>query len=206
MRWRRARYRPAPVEPRAQLKRHAHEKLEQSGEAEDVKRSHAGYFLALAEEAEPWLSGPREAEWFERLEAELDNIRAAHSWALARGEAELSLRLAGALGGFWYWGGHYGEARGWLEAALAQEDRTPTLVRAKALAAVSSMAWAQGDLGNLKEAAEEGLRLSKQAGIEDSRAPYLFGGTYRAFYLNLLATGCELPANLLKDLGDREEP
>ena len=38
------------------------------------------------------------------------------------------------------------------------------------------------------EAAEEGLRLSKLAGIEDSRAPYLFGGTYRAFFLNLMAT------------------
>ena len=38
------------------------------------------------------------------------------------------------------------------------------------------------------EAAKEGLRLSKLAGIEDSRAPYLFGGTYRAFFLNLMAT------------------
>jgi predicted ATPase/DNA-binding SARP family transcriptional activator/DNA-binding CsgD family transcriptional regulator len=170
------------------VRQYALEKLEQSGEAEDVKCSHAGYFLALAEEAEPWLSGPREAEWFERLEAELDNIRAAHSWARAHGEAELSLRLAGALGGFWYWGGHYGEARGWLEAALAQEARTSALVRAKALAAVSSMAWAQGDLGKLKEAAEEGLRLSKEAGIEGDRTTFFLGGTYRAVFLNLLIT------------------
>ena len=170
------------------VRQYALEKLEQSGEAEDVKRSHAGYFLALAEEAEPWLSGPREAEWFERLEEELDNMRAAHSWARAHGEAELSLRLAGALGGFWYWGGHYGEAREWLEAALAQEARTSALVRAKALAAVSSMAWAQGDLGKLKEAAEEGLRLSKEAGIEGDRTTFFLGGTYRAVFLNLLVT------------------
>ena len=169
------------------VRQYALEKLEQSGEAEDIKRSHAGYFLALAEEAEPWLSGPHGAEWFERLEEELDNIRVALSWARARGEAELSLRLAGALGGFWFWGGHYGEARGWLEAALAQGDRTSTLVRAKALAAVSSMAWAQSDLGRARGAAEEGLRLSKEAGIEGDRSAYFRGGTYRAVFLNLLA-------------------
>jgi predicted ATPase/DNA-binding CsgD family transcriptional regulator len=170
------------------VRQYALERLEQSGEAEAVKRSHARCFIALAEEAEPWLSGPREAEWFERLEVELDNIRVAHSWARAHGEAELSLRLAGALGGFWYWGGHYGEARGWLEAALAEEARTSVLVRAKALAAVSSMAWAQGDLGKLKEAAEEGLRLSKEAGIEGDRTTFFLGGTYRAVFLNLLIT------------------
>ena len=169
------------------VRQYALEKLEQSGEAEHIKRSHAEYFLALAEEAEPWLSGPREAEWFERLEEELDNIRAALSWARAHGEAELSLRLAAALGGFWYWGGHYGEARGWLEATLAQGDRTSALVRAKALAAVSSMAWAQTDLGRAKEAAEEGLRLSKEAGIEGDRTTFFRGGTFRAVFLNLLA-------------------
>ena len=87
------------------VRQYALEKLEQSGEAEDVKRSHAGYLLALAEGAEPWLSGSRGAVWFERLEEELDNIWAALSWARAHGEAELSLKLAGALGGFWYWVG-----------------------------------------------------------------------------------------------------
>jgi predicted ATPase/DNA-binding SARP family transcriptional activator/DNA-binding CsgD family transcriptional regulator len=179
------------------VRQYALDKLEQSGEAEDVKRSHAGYFLALAEEAEPLLSGSHEAEWFERLEEELDNIRAAHSWALAHGEAELSLRLAGALGGFWFWGGHYGEARGWLEAPLAQETRTSTLARVKALAVASSMAWAQSDLGRAKGAAEEGLRLSKEAGIEGGRTAYFRGGTHRAVFLNLLATS-------IIDEGDHE--
>jgi predicted ATPase/DNA-binding CsgD family transcriptional regulator len=169
------------------VRQYALEKLEQSGEAEDIKRSHVEYFLTLAEQAELWLSGPRGAEWFERLEEELDNIRVALSWARARGEAELSLRLAGALGGFWFWGGHYGEARGWLEQALVQEGRTSTLVRAKALAAASSVAWAQSDLGRAKGAAEEGLRLSKEAGIEGDRTTFFRGGTCRAVFLNLLA-------------------
>jgi predicted ATPase len=86
------------------VRQYALEKLEYSGEVEDVKRAHAEYFLALAEEAEPELIGPWEAEWLERLDVELDNIRAALSWARAHEDAELGLRLAGALASFWLWG------------------------------------------------------------------------------------------------------
>jgi ATP/maltotriose-dependent transcriptional regulator MalT len=49
------------------------------------------------------------------------------------------------------------------------------------------MAWAQTDLGRAKGAAEEGLRLGKEAGIEDDRTAFFRGGTYRAVFLNLLA-------------------
>jgi predicted ATPase/DNA-binding NarL/FixJ family response regulator len=170
------------------IRQYALEKLEQSGEAENVGRAHAEYFLALAEEAEPQLIGPREAQWLERLEEERDNLRAALSWARAGGRAELGLRLAGALMSFWFWEGHYGEGRRWIEGALSQEGPTSALARAKALGAASLLAWRQSDYARANGAAEEGLWLSKEAGIEDSCAPFLFGGTYRAFYLNLLAT------------------
>jgi predicted ATPase/DNA-binding CsgD family transcriptional regulator len=162
-------------------------KLEESGEVEEVKHAHAEYFLALAEQAEPEVVGPREAEWLERLEEELDNFRAALSWARARGEAEVSLRLAGALMAFWFWEGHYGEGRASLEGALAEDGGTSALARAKALGAASLLAWRQSDYARAKGAAEAGLRLSKEAGIEDSPASFFFGGTYRAFFLNLLA-------------------
>jgi predicted ATPase len=77
----------------------AREKLQGSGEAEEIKRVHAEYFLALAEEANPQLRGPDQLEWLERLEAEHDNMRAALSWALERREAEVSLRLGVLCGG-----------------------------------------------------------------------------------------------------------
>jgi len=53
----------------------AREKLEESGEAEQIRRSHAEYFLALAEQAEPRLRGATQLEWLERLEAEHEAIR-----------------------------------------------------------------------------------------------------------------------------------
>jgi predicted ATPase len=79
---------------------YARERLEENGEAEEVRRLHAEYFLALAEEAEPELWGPEDTAWIERLEAEHDNMRSALSWALGGADVELGLRLAGAVSMF----------------------------------------------------------------------------------------------------------
>jgi tetratricopeptide (TPR) repeat protein len=169
------------------IRQYAMEKLEESGEAEDAKRTHAEYFLALAEEVEPELVGPREAEWFDRLGAELDNLRAALSWSQARDEAELGLRHAGALMWFWSWEGLLREGCLWSEEALAQDGHTSAVARAKARGAASLLARAQGDLGRAKGAAEEGLRLSEEARTEDNRGAFLFGGSPAAYFLDLLA-------------------
>ena len=64
------------------------EKLEKSGETQAAKRAHAEYFLAVAE---PKLLGLREAEWYERLEEEHDNIRAVLSWSVEGADPELGL-------------------------------------------------------------------------------------------------------------------
>src|SRR6266581_2918392 len=63
------------------------EMLVASGEMEASQQAHAHYYLALAEEAEPELGGPQQAEWLERLEREHDNQRAAMQWSLEQGEA-----------------------------------------------------------------------------------------------------------------------
>src|SRR5829696_858490 len=179
------------------IRQYALEKLEQSDEIEDVKRAHAEYCLALAEEVEPQLIGPREAEEFERLEEELDNVRAALSWASERGEAEFGLRLGGALMSFWSSPRHFGEGRGWLEGALSQEGPTSALARAKALGAASLLASEQSNYARAKGAAEEGLRLSKEAGTEDSRRPFFVWNNPTTFFLNRLA-------NVSMEQGDHE--
>jgi predicted ATPase len=137
----------------------AREKLGQSEEAEQIKRVHAQYFLTLAEEAYPELRGPDQLEWLESLEAEHDNMRAALSWALERKEAEVALRLGGALWWFWSVRGYHSEGRRWLEAALAIEVGGSPEVRAMALAGAGALASDQGDLDRAKEACEEGLQI-----------------------------------------------
>jgi len=138
---------------------YAREKLGQSGEAEEIKRVHAQYFLTLAEEAHPELKGPDQLEWLERLEAEHDNMRAVLSWALERKEVEVSLRLGGALWWFWSVRGYYSEGRRWLQEALSMDGRGSPGSRAMALAGAGSLASVQGDFDRAKEACEEGLEL-----------------------------------------------
>ena len=147
------------------------ERLNKSGEAEEIRRLHAEYFLALAELGESKLRGPEEAKWLECLEIEHDNMRDALSRALDADEAELALRLAGALWRFWWMRGYYDEGRRWLEAALAKDGRA-SAARAKALEAVGWLADDQGDIDRAVAAAEEGLSLSAIAEISDA-APFL---------------------------------
>jgi tetratricopeptide (TPR) repeat protein len=148
----------------------AREKLERSGEAESIKRAHAEYFLTLAEEADPELRGANQLQWLERLEAEHDNMRAALSWALERNEAEVALKLGGALSSFWLLRDYHSEGRRWLEEALAIEGRGSPESRAMALAGAGWLASDQGDLDRAKEACEEGLELLEHEEREASEA------------------------------------
>src|SRR5215210_2007800 len=165
-------------EPRFVMLETIHEfadaKLEGSGEAEAVRRLHAEYFLALSEEAEPGLKGQEQELWLERLEPEHNNMRAALSWVIARGESELGLRLADALWRFWWMGGYFDEGKRWLEEILAQNDGAPA-PRGKALEGLSWLSRLQGDLDRAEAIAEEGLELSAEAGVETSTVASLRG-------------------------------
>jgi predicted ATPase/class 3 adenylate cyclase len=148
----------------------AREKLGQSEEAEEIKRTHAEFFLDLAEEACPELKSANKLQWLESLEAEHDNMRAALSWALGRKEEELALRMGGALWLFWSVRGYYSEGRRWLEEALAIEGRVSPEVRAMALAGAGGLAMEQGDLDRGQGACQEGLGLLAHEGREASEA------------------------------------
>ena len=141
------------------VRQYSRKRLEESGEAEATRGAHAGFFLALAEEADSELRGPHQGTWLERLETEHDNMRAALSWALERAEAELALRLGGTLGWFWHMRGHSGEGRRWLQEALAMDDGGSHSARAMALAATGVLALDTGDIAQVEEPCEEGLEL-----------------------------------------------
>jgi predicted ATPase len=148
---------------------YARERLAASGEAEEIRRLHAEYFLTLAEQAEPQLSGADQLACLERLETEHDNMRAALSWSLEK-EPETALRLAVALARFWEKRSYFSEGSSWLEAALSRSDHTDGSARAMALSEAGTFAWHRGDYEQATVFHGEALALYRELGDEGNAA------------------------------------
>ena len=92
------------------MRDYARDRLRESGEEAQWKGRHLRYFLTMAEEAEPQLTGGDQEAVLGQLEMEHDNLLAALAWAAAPGGDALSgLRLAGAVWRFWYVRGYLSE-------------------------------------------------------------------------------------------------
>ncbi len=127
------------------IREYAGERLAACGEVEWLQAQHAAYYLALAEQAAPQLTGAAQVQWLGRLEHDHDNLRAALQWAMEHEDAETALRLATALARFWWLRGYLHEGRRWLEATLASAaDDFPSL-RGMALYWLGILAINQGD-------------------------------------------------------------
>jgi non-specific serine/threonine protein kinase len=103
---------------------YALEQLRAAGDEMKTRRNHALYYLALAEEAAPHLSGAQQQHWLDRLELEHNNLRAALEWA-AQGQPDelaIGLRLSAALWKFWAHRGHLQEGRRWFRRLLAASE------------------------------------------------------------------------------------
>jgi len=126
---------PEAGEPRFEMlvtiRESALERLKLSGELARIQRRHGGYYLRLAETAEPCLSGEEQTLWLNRLERDHDNLRAALRWALDRREMRIALRLCVALDRFWLLQGHQSERRKWLELVLTASSRAQGRSRAR---------------------------------------------------------------------------
>jgi predicted ATPase len=148
------------------IKEYAGEKLTASGEGPLLCEQHLSYFLTLAEAAEPELRGPQQIAWLHRLEAEHDNLRVALRWAIDSLEIETGLRLAGALGWFWYTHDAFSEGRAWLASLLAfPASRGVTAgARVKALNAAGALAFAQGDYASGTPLLEASMVLAREIG------------------------------------------
>ncbi|HET7094453.1 MAG TPA: AAA family ATPase, partial [Thermomicrobiales bacterium] len=83
------------------IREYGMERLTQSGDEAATREAHAAFHLALCERAEPALLGGEQDAWVARLEAEAPNLRVALAWLRDGGDAERTLRLAGAVGLFW---------------------------------------------------------------------------------------------------------
>jgi len=145
------------------IREYATERLESSGEADELRQRHAEHFLALIEEADLRLWRGSAGEWLDLLDAEHDNARAALDWLEASGDVQRAMRFAGALWRFWNMRGHLVEGRRRLLRVLAADER-PTAARASALIGASSMAVRGGDPASARSWGEEALALNRALG------------------------------------------
>jgi len=123
------------------------EQLAASGDDAATRAAHADLLIALAEAAEPQLTGPGQQEWLPRLGREHDDLRAAYDWTIRTGEATRALRLGAALGRFWIIRGFHTEGRRRLRAALGlPHTAADAPVRTRVLSVAAVLAYEQADL------------------------------------------------------------
>ncbi len=151
--------------------------LAESGEMEEAQQAHVAYYLTLAEKSDLELRSVRQPEWLARLKREYENLRAALKWTQDNRKFELGLRLAGALGLFWYMRGYLSEGRAWLEELLSCDSNggyvVSTDIRAKALNSVGMLVAEQGDYGRAALLVEESMGLFQALGDKRGRAAAL---------------------------------
>ena len=144
------------------IKEYGLEQLEANGETAATEQAHTDYFLALAEKAEPQLTGANPKHWLDQLEQEHDNLRAVFERALQQGQADEGLRLAGAIWRFWSLRSHFREGRERLETLLkATETAAPTTLRAKVLSGAATLEQNQGDYEVARVLFEEVLHIRR---------------------------------------------
>jgi predicted ATPase len=152
------------------IREYAIERLEESGEANELRRRHTLYFVELAEATEREHLGPAQAALRERFRTEWDNVRAALGWAVETGETELGLRLAGALTVVWLDQNVAVEGQRWFRTLLASSAPVEEAVRAKALMTASMVAGVRSEFEQASVWGVDALRLFRALGSEEGIA------------------------------------
>jgi predicted ATPase len=159
------------------------ERLEADGAAAEIHERHSRYFLALAERAEPELDTRGDEQWLPRLDAEIDNFRAALGWSLRHGDPTIGLHLTVLLGRYFEIRSREAEGREGIEAALhSAGDAAPLRERARAQRALVRLDLSEGvaydprdSMERARARAGEALALSRRAGGPADVAEALLG-------------------------------
>jgi predicted ATPase/DNA-binding SARP family transcriptional activator len=142
----------------------ARERLDGSDEHDAVRKRHADFFVALAEQAEEGWRGADQPAWRDCLDAEQNNVRAALAFLDEIGDADRVLALVAGMASFWYLRGSWLEGSRWLDPALARTRGERTRCRAKALRAACMFADPRGEHERSRVDSEESLAIFRELG------------------------------------------
>ncbi len=155
------------------IQEYACERLAEQGEAEQLERRHADYFLALAEEAQPEFDRADAASWLARLEREHDNLRAALEFYDAAANGERELQLTAALWRFWIMRGYVSEGSERLRTALAGPSQELSSARENSLGGLAGLAYYQGALDEAEALIEQALASARKRGDDKNATRFL---------------------------------
>jgi non-specific serine/threonine protein kinase len=156
------------------MRQYARQKLVEANERPRAAALHADVYTELAERLEREYEDVPYGEWLTRAEAELENVRAALSWAFSGdGDPLLGQRLAATLyrvfGVF-----AAAEARRWIETAQSRvSDATPGVLAAKLKLGEAFLASAfnqfRASLAAARQALESFTELDDERGIMEAQ-------------------------------------
>ena len=150
------------------IRQYAGQRLLDADEASIVRERHAAFYRDLAERAAQHLYGPDMIAWLERLDADIENLRAAYDWAFDT-DFESALRIGLGLAVYWRARGmvegldRLGRLADHLAAESAGVGRVPDSValRARVLSAAANNAWMVGNAGRGQSWAERAVELAR---------------------------------------------
>jgi predicted ATPase/class 3 adenylate cyclase len=194
------------------IRQYAAQELLRSGGEDEVAATrdrHAGYFLRLAEEAAPALSGPGQGHWLRRLDTEWENLCAAACHLAAEGRTDDVLRLGTWLQRFAVSRGHC-EVLSWLQGAVQPGQTPPGILLANALVAIG---WMSDTLLRMDAAAhataeqcgERGLAMAREFGdrrLEARALLVLAGAAYFQHDMDRMRRLGEEGVAIAREIGD----
>jgi predicted ATPase len=146
------------------VRQYGQELLAASGEGDAVRGRHLGFYADFLKEAHAGLTGPSQAIWMAKLDAERENLLSAHAWCdFAVDGVDIGLRLAQESKFYWFSRGYLGLghriaveslARGGAKARNA--DRCATLFVA------GQFAFVMGTYGDAQRFLEESLAIARE--------------------------------------------
>jgi predicted ATPase/DNA-binding CsgD family transcriptional regulator len=136
------------------------EQLALSGESDRARRAHVTWCISFAEPASAALAGPDHVLWWNRMAAEIGNIRAAFAWIFAQDDASLAIRLSIAMSWFWSAPAFHEEARGIMRRVVEMPGvREKPAELAAALGVAAGMEHWALDLDRASELLDEQIAL-----------------------------------------------
>ena len=138
---------------------------------QEVAVAHAAFYVQLLQTMQPKLNSLEQIQCLALIQADIDNFRAAMTWALAGNDFTLAMELSSGLLIFWVAQGLLQEGRQWLQTSLAQQAHTPpSNLKANTWSDLAQLEHMLGDLHGSVQSSQNATAIAVQLGDTNLQA------------------------------------